>query len=95
VANFDMFHDRSPNGEAIMNTGAAIPKKRMEDFITLAKEHPQLEFNLYAMGYDVGQLRTVNRRPGDRLGSSLRSSRIRCRPNTRSISGWSTRRPSR
>jgi len=64
VVNFDLFYDRSSNGEHIMNTGAAIPKKRMEDFVTLAKELPHLEFNLYAMGYDVGRLQTVNEAAG-------------------------------
>lgn len=60
VLNIDRFLDRGPNGRAIMNTGAALPKKAMEGFIDLAAEMPSKRFNLYAMGYDVSDLRDYN-----------------------------------
>ena len=56
VVNFRRFYDVRPNGAAIMNVGACIPKKRMKDFVDLALEAPALEFNLYALGYKVDQL---------------------------------------
>jgi Glycosyl transferase 4-like domain len=57
VVNFQRFFDPRPNGSAIMNVGACIPKKRMEDFVDLALRAPDLEFNLYALGYKVDELR--------------------------------------
>ena len=61
VVNFRRFYDPSPNGDAIMNVGACIPKKRMKDFVELAVSAPALTFNLYAMGYKVDQLRDLAR----------------------------------
>jgi len=60
VMRIDRFLDRSPNGEAIMNTGAALPKKNMEAYIDLAASMPAHRFNLYAMGYDVSRLKDYN-----------------------------------
>jgi glycosyltransferase involved in cell wall biosynthesis len=57
VVAFERFHDRGPNGEAIMNMGAVRPKKRMRDFVDLSAMLPGREFNLYAIGYNVDQLR--------------------------------------
>jgi hypothetical protein len=57
VVNYRRFHDVSPNGDAVMNVGACIPKKKMEDFIELGTLAPKLQFNLYALGYNVEQLR--------------------------------------
>jgi Glycosyl transferase family 2 len=64
VVNYRRFHDRSPNGEAVMNVGAAIPKKRMEDFIELAAQFPGMEFNLYAVGHTVDELARCNKAKG-------------------------------
>jgi hypothetical protein len=50
VVNFKRFFDSRPNGTSIMNVGACIPKKRMEDFVELALRVPELECNLYALG---------------------------------------------
>ncbi|WP_199305658.1 glycosyltransferase [Pseudanabaena sp. FACHB-2040] len=61
VINYDLFYDRSPNGDAIMNTGAAIPKKKMSDYIQLASWMPDKEFNLYALGYRVDKLESFNK----------------------------------
>jgi hypothetical protein len=60
VVNYRRFYNRSPNGDAIMNVGACIPKKKMEDFVELGMRAPQLKFNLYALGYNVDQLRQIS-----------------------------------
>ena len=65
VVNYRLFHDSSPNGQSIMNVGACIPKKSMEDFLQLAKEVPNLEFNLYAMGYQVEKISSLNKNMGN------------------------------
>ena len=57
VVNFRLFHDEAPNGDAIMNVGACIPKKNMEDFLDLALAAPHSRFSLYALGYNVEELR--------------------------------------
>ena len=57
VVNYRLFHNEAPNGEAIMNVGACIPKKKMEDFLELAVAAPGLQFDLYALGYRVEELR--------------------------------------
>jgi glycosyltransferase involved in cell wall biosynthesis len=64
VVNFRRFHDRSPNGRAVMNVGACLPKKQMSDFLELAARVPGREFNLYAMGYKVEELRRLNEAVG-------------------------------
>ena len=61
VVNVKRFYDVGPNGDAIMNVGACIPKKRMEDFVELALRAPALKFNLYALGYHVDALRDFAR----------------------------------
>lgn len=65
VMDFDLFHDRSPNGDAIMNVGACIPKKKMTDFIDLAVSMPDRHFDLYALGYYVDEIRTYNEDAGN------------------------------
>ena len=67
VVNYERFHNSSPNGQAVMNGGACLPKKQMEDFLALATALPEMEFNLYAMGYRVKSLHQAN----DRLGSPV------------------------
>lgn len=57
VIAFDRFHDTGPNGRAIMNMGAVRPKKQMQDFVELSRLLPERQFNLYAMGYKVDQLK--------------------------------------
>ena len=57
VVRFEHFHDRSPNGEAVMNTGVTSPQKAMTDFLRLANKVPESEFNLYAMGHQIDDLR--------------------------------------
>jgi hypothetical protein len=64
VVNYPLFHDAGPNGDAIMNMGAAIKKKNMEEYIELATMAPELRFNLYAMAYEVERLRALNEAKG-------------------------------
>ncbi len=70
VMNLDLFLDRSPNGRGVMNTGAALPKKAMEDFLRLASRKRELDFTLYALGHKVGELARLN----DELGRPVRFS---------------------
>ena len=65
VINYGLFYDRSPNGNAVMNTGATIPKKKMEDFVRLASWMPEKEFNLYALGYHVDKIQSFNQKKGN------------------------------
>ena len=67
VVDVHRFSDRSPNGEGVMNTGAAIPKKRMGDFLRLAEKVPERAFSLYAMGYDIDDLTAENERRGSHV----------------------------
>lgn len=64
VVNYPLFHDRSPNGDGVMNIGAAIPKKRMEDFVDLGAALPEIAFDLYAVGHIVEQLAQYNAAKG-------------------------------
>lgn len=57
VVRYAHFHDRGPNGDAVMNTGVATGKKAMPDFLRLAKKVPGRDFNLYAMGYQIDWLK--------------------------------------
>jgi hypothetical protein len=45
--------------------GACLPKSRWRILLTLATALPKMEFNLYAMGYQVKDLHQVN----DKLGN--------------------------
>lgn len=51
VVRFDHFHDRSANGDAVMNIGLVTEEKAMPDFLRLARKVPDRTFNLYAMCY--------------------------------------------
>lgn len=61
VVDFQRFHDESPNGDAIMNVGACIPKKNMEEYLKLANIVKYRTVNLYALGYNVEALRSFSR----------------------------------
>ena len=71
VVDFARFHDRSPNGSAVMNVGAALPKKAMADYLELAATLPALEFSLYAVGYDVAELHRRNEELGRPVSISM------------------------
>mgnify|MGYP003131207018 CR=1 FL=1 len=64
VVDVESFRDRSPNGDAIMNTGVVTPKKQMDDFIELAASMPGRQFNLYPVGYHSERLEDVNKAHG-------------------------------
>ena len=63
VVNYQRFYDRSPNGDAVLNVGACIPKKRMENFVDLAKLVDQ-KLNLYAIGRESATLCSYNEANG-------------------------------
>jgi len=60
VVDVQHFMDKSPNGYGVMNTGACIPKKNMEDFLELAVRMPSTSFNLYAIGHNSDHLINLN-----------------------------------
>ena len=64
---FDRFYDPSPNGEGVMNGGAALPKKSMEDYLALAGRVPELRFSLYPVGYGMDALIAANAASGARV----------------------------
>jgi hypothetical protein len=64
VIDYRRFHDPSPNGAGVLNTGAALAKKRFEDFVDLARLVPGRTFRIYAIGYDVQKLVDYNRARG-------------------------------
>lgn len=53
VVNYARFHDTSPRPPGVMNVGAALPKKQMEDFLELAKLHRHKPFRLYPLAYQT------------------------------------------
>jgi hypothetical protein len=65
VINFRRFYNTDPNGDAVMNVGAALGKKKMEDFIELGSRVPHMKLNLYALSYKVERLREINRAKGN------------------------------
>ena len=67
VVKYDEFHDVSANGDAIMNMGAALPKKNMGDYIRLSTLLPEKIFNLYALGYITDELIAQNMAVGGRV----------------------------
>jgi hypothetical protein len=64
VVHYKRFYDPSPNGRDVMNVGACLPKKGMEDFLKLARLVPDRSFNLYALGYEADNLVQLNERMG-------------------------------
>ncbi|MES2464738.1 MAG: hypothetical protein V4671_29595 [Armatimonadota bacterium] len=62
--NYKRFYNTDPNGDRVMNGGAALPKKKMEDFIELATLVPELKFDLYPIGYQGDELMKLNESKG-------------------------------
>jgi hypothetical protein len=56
VVDVGRFHDRSPNGDGVMNCGPALRKKAMDDLLDLADDTPERRFSLYAIGYTTDEL---------------------------------------
>ena len=67
VIDVQRFRNAEPNGPDVMNVGAALPKKNMEDFIALSKLLPERAFNLYGLGYDTPRLKGINAKMGGRV----------------------------
>lgn len=53
VVDVKRFANKSENGKGVINLGAVIPKKNMQEFFYIADKNPGLDFNLYGIGYDV------------------------------------------
>jgi hypothetical protein len=64
VMHYRRFYDSSPNGGDVMNVGACLPKKSMEEFLRLAQLVPSRAFNLYALGYGVESIAGFNENMG-------------------------------
>lgn len=60
VVDYGKFFNRAPNGGDVMNIGACIPKKRVEDFVDLAKSMPEKKFRHYAIGYRKKKVAAYN-----------------------------------
>jgi hypothetical protein len=59
VVDVQHFYNTSANGNEIMNVGAYLPKKQMEDFLKLSTLIPERKFNLYAMGSSIKNLALI------------------------------------
>ncbi len=64
VVDYNRFYDKQPNGNIILNTGAAIPKKNMESFFELSKLVPQKKFSILPIGYLTPHLKKFNKNLG-------------------------------
>jgi hypothetical protein len=60
VVDVRRFHDRSPNGDGVMNCGPAMRKKAMDDFLDLAANVPERPFSLYAIDWESDELAARN-----------------------------------
>ena len=56
VLNYERFHDESPNGQGVLNGGAALPKKDFLAYLELAKRVPEKTFDLYSIGYRTDEV---------------------------------------
>ena len=56
VVDYEQFLDREPNGDRVMNTGAALGKKKMESYLDLAARMPEREFDIYPLGFKTDEL---------------------------------------
>lgn len=68
VIDYERFHDRSPNGDGVMNVGAIGLKKKMSEFVDVAAGVPGTAFDLFPVSVAFPQaeaaLRERNRRHG-------------------------------
>jgi len=64
VISRDIFLNVDANGTSIMNVGACIPKKKMENFIDLSLLVPDRNFNLYSIGYQTEKIAAYNQAHG-------------------------------
>jgi glycosyltransferase involved in cell wall biosynthesis len=71
VVDFNFFYDRAANTGGVMNTGACIPKKAMEDFVVMATKLREYSFDLYAIGHDIDKLSKFNAEHGSPVNIHL------------------------
>jgi glycosyltransferase involved in cell wall biosynthesis len=62
VVNFRRFYDKSPNKKGVMNSGAGLSHKGMEDFLELALIAPHKQYNLYTVGYNSSHIEHLNQK---------------------------------
>jgi hypothetical protein len=60
VVAYKKFLNKEPNGSGVMNVGACIPKKKMENFIDLAAMVPNRAFSLYSIGFLTPKISVYN-----------------------------------
>jgi glycosyltransferase involved in cell wall biosynthesis len=54
------FMNRAANGAGVINVGACLPKKNLASYIELAARMPDLDFDLYPVGYDTSSIEATN-----------------------------------
>lgn len=64
VIDYAAFHDESPNGRAIYNGGACLPKKDFVAYLKFAARIADREFNLFPIGHSHATLQSINRELG-------------------------------
>jgi len=64
VIDYQRFYSNAPNGDKVINLGACLPKKSFESYIAFSKTLPELQFDLYAIGYNKEKIRLENTRQG-------------------------------
>jgi Glycosyltransferase Family 4 len=64
VIDYAKFVNDAPNGAGVMNVGACIPKKKMENFIDLSLLVPSRKFTLYSIGYQSKKIAEYNESKG-------------------------------
>ncbi len=63
VIKYNRFYDRSDNSQGVLNIGACIPKKKLEDYVELGKMTNQT-LNLYSIGFNTDSIVKLNRDNG-------------------------------
>jgi glycosyltransferase involved in cell wall biosynthesis len=65
VVDYQRFHDESDNVPGrVMNGGASLPKKDFDAYLDLGQMIPNMEFNLYPIGYQADRLVEKNQNMG-------------------------------
>lgn len=64
VIDYRRFLDKGPNGEGVLNLGAALDKKNMTGYVDFAATKPGTRFSLYAVGYRSADLIAYNAQLG-------------------------------
>lgn len=64
VVDYERFYDRSPNGSDILNLGACIPKKNIEQFVDIAVSMRERNFVYYPISYHRDKIIAYNEKMG-------------------------------